>query len=167
MSHRTAAVSPWLLWPPKYWRFVLSRRHRTEFVTLPFVQNYVPFDHEFAFLYNSYCEAEGDRIARQLRGLLTRLSLNEIRAYRAHVDGATTRALDYLPEPGLELVGLGCHHEEQHQELLPTDVLHLFAQSLLLPAAGVPAETHTGAGTDQFRCAALAARAASGSRNSS
>jgi hypothetical protein len=121
------------------------------FILRDFVRNYVPFDHRFAFLYNSYYEAEGDRIARRLRGLLTRPSLDEIRAYRPHVDAAIMQALDYLPEPGLELVVLGRHHEEQHQELLLTDVLHLFAQNPLLPAAWALAETHTSGGTDQLR----------------
>jgi hypothetical protein len=85
------------------------------------VRGYRPFNERFAFLYNSYYEAEGDRIARPLRGLLARPSLDEIRGYRTHVDAAMRRALDaldYLPERGLELVVLGCHHEEQHHELL-------------------------------------------------
>jgi ergothioneine biosynthesis protein EgtB len=136
---------------PSKWHLAHTTWFFETFILRDFVRNYVPFDRQFAFLYNSYYEAEGDRIARPLRGLLTRPSLDEIRAYRAHVDAAITQALDYLPEPGLELVVLGCHHEEQHQELLLTDVLHLFAQNPLLPAAWASAETHTGTGTDRLR----------------
>jgi ergothioneine biosynthesis protein EgtB len=136
---------------PSKWHLAHTTWFFETFILRDFVRNYVPFDQQFAFLYNSYYEAEGDRIARPLRGLLTRPSLDEIRAYRAHVDAAITQALDSLPEPGLELVGLGCHHEEQHQELLLTDVLHLFAQNPLLPAVWAPAETRAGAGTDELR----------------
>ena len=136
---------------PSKWHLAHTTWFFETFILRDFVRNYVPFDHQFAFLYNSYYEAESDRIARPLRGLLTRPSLDEIRAYRAHVDTAITQALDYLPEPGLELVVLGCHHEEQHQELLLTDVLHLFALNPLFPAAWAPAEAHISAGTDQLR----------------
>ncbi len=136
---------------PSKWHLAHTTWFFETFILRDFVQNYRPFDHQFAFLYNSYYEAEGDRIARPLRGLLTRPSLDEIRAYRAHVDAAITQAFDHLPEPAFALVALGCHHEEQHQELLLTDILHLFAQNPLLPAAWVPAERHTGVGTEPLR----------------
>jgi ergothioneine biosynthesis protein EgtB len=136
---------------PSKWHLALTTWFFETFILRDFVRNYVPFDHQFAFLYNSYYEAESDRIARPLRGLLSRPSLDEIRAYRAHVDTAITQALDYLLEPGLELVVLGCHHEQQHQEFLLTDVLYLIAQNPLFPAAWAPAEAHISAGTDQLR----------------
>jgi ergothioneine biosynthesis protein EgtB len=135
---------------PSKWHLAHTTWFFETFILRDFVRNYVPFDHQFAFLYNGNYEAEADRIARPMRGLLTRPSLDEIRAYRAHVDAAIMQAFDHLPEPGLELVVLGCHHEEQHQELLLTDILHLFAQNPLLPAPWAPAETHTGAGTDRL-----------------
>jgi hypothetical protein len=95
---------------------------------------YRTFDPAYAYLFNSYYEAEGSRHARPRRGLLTRPSLDEIRAYRAHVDAALTDAWPRLDDEKHVLVELGCHHEQQHQELLLTDILHLFAQNPLRPA---------------------------------
>ncbi len=136
---------------PSKWHLAHTTWFFETFVLRDFVRNYRPFNERFAFLYNSYYEAEGDRIARPLRGLLTRPSLDEIRAYRARVDAAMRRALDGLPEPGLELVVLGCHQEKQHQELLLTDVLHLFAQNPLLPAVWAPRDQSSPGGTGQLR----------------
>ena len=104
------------------------------FVLRDHVPGYVGYDARWPFLFNSYYEAEGARIARPARGLLTRPSLDEVRAYRAHVDGAIVAAWDALPEAAQALVELGTHHEEQHQELLVTDLFHLFAQNPLAPA---------------------------------
>jgi ergothioneine biosynthesis protein EgtB len=101
---------------------------------------YRAFDPAYAYLFNSYYEAEGPRHARPRRGLLTRPSLDQVRAYRAHVDGALIDAFPSLDEKKRALVDLGCQHEQQHQELLITDILHLFAQNPLKPALwGSPA----------------------------
>jgi ergothioneine biosynthesis protein EgtB len=98
------------------------------------VAAYRAFDPAYAYLFNSYYEAEGPRHARPKRGMLTRPSLDEVRAYRAHVDRALIDALPRLGAEARALVELGCHHEQQHQELLLTDILHLFAQNPLKPA---------------------------------
>jgi hypothetical protein len=98
------------------------------------LSGYRAFDPAFAYLFNSYYEAEGPRHARPRRGMLTRPSLDEVRAYRAHVDAALAAALPGLGAEARALVELGCHHEQQHQELLLTDILHLFAQNPLKPA---------------------------------
>jgi ergothioneine biosynthesis protein EgtB len=119
---------------PAKWHLAHTTWFFEEFVLRDFVPNYRPFDAQFPFLFNSYYEAKGARITRGSRGLLTRPSLDEIRAYRAHVDRAIEQELDDLPPAAQELIGLGCHHEEQHQELLLTDILHLFAQNPLAPA---------------------------------
>jgi ergothioneine biosynthesis protein EgtB len=95
---------------------------------------YRPFDPHYAYLFNSYYEVEGPRHARPRRGLLTRPSLDEIRAYRAHVDAAIADRLAAFDAGRSVLVELGCQHEQQHQELLLTDILHLFAQNPLAPA---------------------------------
>jgi len=95
-----------------------------------------PFDPAYAFLFNSYYEALGERHPRSQRGLLTRPAVNEVRRYRAYVDEHMQRRLDEggLDRATRDLVALGLAHEEQHQELLLTDVLHLFAQNPLKPA---------------------------------
>ncbi|HJU84593.1 MAG TPA: ergothioneine biosynthesis protein EgtB [Holophagaceae bacterium] len=96
---------------------------------------YRPFHPDFAFLFNSYYEALGPRHARPRRGLLTRPSLEEIRAYRAHVDAALQDSVERLDAGLLEL---GLNHEQQHQELILTDLKHLLAQNPLRPSYGAP-----------------------------
>jgi ergothioneine biosynthesis protein EgtB len=98
--------------------------------------DYAPFDERFPYCFNSYYEAEGVRHPRPQRGLLTRPPADEVRAYRAHVDAALERLLDKgdVSERVLDIVELGINHEQQHQELLLTDILHLFANQPLKPA---------------------------------
>ena len=93
------------------------------------------FDPAFGYLFNSYYEAVGDRHARDRRGLLSRPSLKYVIAYREDVDRRVAEALrDAGPSERIaETVTLGLAHEQQHQELLLTDILHLFAQSPLRP----------------------------------
>jgi ergothioneine biosynthesis protein EgtB len=92
-------------------------------------------DPQYAFLFNSYYETMGPRHARPKRGLLTRPTLAQIDLYRDHVDAAMATLLEHTADPRVRmLVELGCHHEQQHQELLLTDILHLFAQNPLHPA---------------------------------
>lgn len=104
------------------------------FVLRDHVDGYAPFDPRYAFLFNSYYEAEGARHARPMRGMLTRPTLDEVRAYRAHVDAALLTALPLLRQEARILVMLGLHHEQQHQELLLTDLVHLFSLNPLEPA---------------------------------
>src|SRR5688572_18355406 len=93
---------------------------------------YKPFDPRFAFLFNSYYEALGPRHPRPRRGLLTRPALDEVYAYRAHVDAAMLEACN---DPALaDAITLGLHHEQQHQELILTDIKHAFFSNPLLPA---------------------------------
>ncbi|WP_017924760.1 DinB family protein, partial [Burkholderia glumae] len=102
------------------------------------VPGYVPFDERFAYLFNSYYEALGPRHARPQRGMLSRPSLDEVHAYRRHVDA---RLLELVAGADLPLlveiapeITLGLNHEQQHQELLLTDILHAFSLNPLLPA---------------------------------
>ncbi|AWH96544.1 ergothioneine biosynthesis protein EgtB [Dietzia psychralcaliphila] len=85
----------------------------------------------FRFLFNSYYEAVGPRQPRPQRGLITRPSVAEIGDFRARVDEAVVAALEAgrVDERGLELLELGCHHEQQHQELMLIDAKHLFAHN--------------------------------------
>ncbi|MCT2099199.1 ergothioneine biosynthesis protein EgtB [Dietzia cinnamea] len=131
------------------------RAHTTwffeEFV-LGRVPGYVAPEPVFRFLFNSYYEAVGPRQPRPERGLITRPSVAEISDFRARVDEAVVAALeaDDIDERGLELLELGCHHEQQHQELLLMDIKHLFSHNPTDPvyvdrpadpAAATPGET--------------------------
>jgi ergothioneine biosynthesis protein EgtB len=119
---------------PAKWHLAHTSWFFETFVLRDHVPGYQPFDARWPFLFNSYYEAEGARLARPSRGLLTRPSLDEVRIYRAHVEAAIEAAWASLPDAAHALVELGCHHEQQHQELLVTDILHLFAQNPLAPA---------------------------------
>ena len=92
------------------------------------------FDPGFDAIFNSYYESVGPRIARDKRGLLTRPSLDRARDYRAAVEARVEAAWGGFGPETLGLIELGVAHEEQHQELLLTDMLHLFAQNPLAPA---------------------------------
>ena len=105
------------------------------FILLRFCPGYTLFDERFPFCFNSYYEAMGARQPRGARGLLTRPSHAEVLAYRAHVD-AGLRSLTARPVTAevAALIEVGIHHEQQHQELLLTDCLSLFASQPLRPA---------------------------------
>ena len=112
-----------------FWETFLLRDHAPD---------YRLFDDKFPFLFNSYYEAEGERIHRFSRGMLSRPSLHEILEYREHVTEAMTSHLD-LPEHS-DLVTLGIAHEQQHIELLLTDIKHALFQNPLGPAIFAPSE---------------------------
>jgi ergothioneine biosynthesis protein EgtB len=97
---------------------------------------YRPFDASFRVLFNSYYNAVGPKHPRPERGLVTRPGLAEVLAYRRHVDAAMNEALHAgaLPTALVDRVVLGLHHEQQHQELILTDVKHLLAQNPARPA---------------------------------
>ncbi|WP_314371834.1 ergothioneine biosynthesis protein EgtB [Sphingomonas paucimobilis] len=123
---------------PAKWHMAHTTWFFETFVLRDHVPGYTLHDPRFPFLFNSYYEAEGKRHARHRRGMITRPTLDEVRAYRAHVDAALLAALSDLPDAARELVALGCHHEEQHQELFVTDILHLFSENPLEPALYAP-----------------------------
>jgi dimethylhistidine N-methyltransferase len=105
------------------------------FLLTPFLPGYRVFDARFGYLFNSYYEAVGPRQPRPQRGLVTRPSSEEVGAYRGHVDAAMVRLLTTSPTAEvMTRLDLGLAHEEQHQELILMDLLHLFAQSPLEPA---------------------------------
>lgn len=119
---------------PAKWHLAHTTWFFETFVLRDFMPGYRLHDDRFPFLFNSYYEAEGQRHARSRRGMVTRPSLAQVLDYRAAVDAALVAALPDLPEAALALVALGCHHEEQHQELLLTDILHLFSCNPVEPA---------------------------------
>ena len=107
-----------------------------QFLLKPHIKSYRVFDERFAFLYNSYYVSAGPRQARPQRGLITRPTVAEVAAYRAHVDQAVADLIasaenfDAL-KPVIEI---GLQHEQQHQELLLTDILHAFSCNATHPA---------------------------------
>jgi ergothioneine biosynthesis protein EgtB len=106
-------------------------------VLLPHCDGYQTFSEPFAYLFNSYYESLGPRQPRPHRGLITRPSLSEVMAYRAHVTRAmmTWMAQSHAHQEVAELIVLGIHHEQQHQELMVTDALHLFSCNPFLSAS--------------------------------
>ena len=120
---------------PAKWHLAHTSWFFETFVLDRFAAAHAPFDAQFRVLFNSYYEAVGPRPARETRGLMTRPSVEQVRRYRAHVDDAMLKLLrGPLPREALDLIVLGLNHEEQHQELIVTDGLHLFSCSPLLPA---------------------------------
>jgi len=117
------------------------RAHTTwffeQFVLVPHAPGYQLFHADFAFLFNSYYVSAGPRHARDQRGLLTRPGAEEIEAYRRHVDAAIVGLLETADQPTLAtvlpLLEVGLNHEQQHQELMLTDILHAFAQNPFPP----------------------------------
>ena len=130
---------------PAKWHLAHTSWFFETFVLRDHLQDYTLHDLRFPFLFNSYYEAEGERHARAARGMITRPSLGEVLAYRAHVTQAVVDGWEAIRSEGRALVALGCHHEEQHQELLCTDVLHLFSRNPLRPALVPPRPRPAGA----------------------
>src|SRR4051812_14709737 len=101
---------------------------------LPSYRSEVP---EYAFLFNSYYNAAGDMHRRDLRGLISRPTVEETYRFRHKIDESIAELLDSVDEPTLAAIDavmtLGIHHEQQHQELLVTDIKHVFAQNPLHP----------------------------------
>lgn len=124
---------------PAKWHLAHTTWFFETFILRDHAPGYRLFDERYPFLFNSYYEAEGQRHARPRRGMVTRPGLAEVIEYRAAVDAALIAALPDLSGEVRALIELGCHHEEQHQELLLTDLLHLFSENPVEPAAFVPA----------------------------
>ena len=108
------------------------------FLLKPHLPGYAIFDERFPFLFNSYYVAAGPRHARPQRGLITRPNGDDVTAYRAHVDAAVVRLIETAVDTDIprisEILEIGLNHEQQHQELLLTDILHAFAQNPTDPA---------------------------------
>jgi ergothioneine biosynthesis protein EgtB len=107
-----------------------------QFLLLPHAKTYRVFDERFAFLYNSYYVSAGPRQARPQRGLITRPSVAELRDYRAHVDAAVEELIASATnfDEIRPVIEIGLQHEQQHQELLLTDILHAFSLNTTHPA---------------------------------
>jgi len=125
---------------PVKWHLAHTTWFFETFVLAPNQRGYRPFDPAYRVLFNSYYNAVGERHPRPERGMLSRPGMDEILAYRRHVDAAMHRLLADTPmAPALaDLVELGSHHEQQHQELILTDLKHLLSCNPLRPAYQKP-----------------------------
>ncbi len=121
--------------PPK-WHLAHTSWFFETFLLVPHLTGYEVFHPQFVYLFNSYYEAVGSRHPRPQRGLLARPTVEQIYQYRAYVDEAMRSLLqEQSDNPELKkLILLGLHHEQQHQELLLTDIKHIFAINPLRPA---------------------------------
>nr|PZN81503.1 MAG: ergothioneine biosynthesis protein EgtB [Pseudomonadota bacterium] len=121
---------------PAKWHLAHTSWFFEEFVLRRFAAQYRLFDERYSFLFNSYYQTVGPMHERPRRGLLSRPTVQEILAYRAHVDEHMHELLARRGEHAelADLTTLGLHHEQQHQELLLTDIKHLFSCNPLLPA---------------------------------
>jgi ergothioneine biosynthesis protein EgtB len=128
---------------PAKWHLAHTTWFFEEFLLAPHLPGYRRLHPRYAFLFNSYYEQIGERHARPMRGMLTRPGVDEVRAFREHVDAAMARLVDTADDTLWQRVAplteLGLHHEQQHQELLLTDLLHLFSLNPLAPAYRAPA----------------------------
>jgi ergothioneine biosynthesis protein EgtB len=127
---------------PAKWHLAHTTWFFETLVLIPHAADYNPYDPRFHYLFNSYYEALGPRHPRPQRGLLTRPTVKEVFAYRRHVDAAMERLFERngpSERVAFEATAeLGLHHEQQHQELLLTDIKHAFSCNPLLPAYAPP-----------------------------
>ncbi|MEW6761193.1 MAG: ergothioneine biosynthesis protein EgtB [Pseudomonadota bacterium] len=120
---------------PIKWHLAHTTWFFETFILEPNEEGFAPFHPAFRVLFNSYYNGVGDKHPRPQRGLLTRPSLDEVRAYRMDVDRRMVQLLASPRDFGVAaLVELGLQHEQQHQELMLTDLKHLLAQNPLYPA---------------------------------
>jgi ergothioneine biosynthesis protein EgtB len=127
---------------PTKWHLAHASWFFENFVLVPNVEDYELFHPEFGYLFNSYYEAVGPRQARPQRGMLTRPTLGEVLEYRQHVDDAMRVLLGRpIDRATAERIELGLHHEQQHQELILTDIKHVLGSQPLEPAVATSAAT--------------------------
>jgi ergothioneine biosynthesis protein EgtB len=109
---------------PAKWHLAHTTWFFETFILSSYFGGYEPFDSRFKQLFNSYYKQLGSHPYRGSRGLMSRPSLEEVRAYRAHVDESMLRYLETSDDRTASLIELGLNHEQQHQELIVTDMKH-------------------------------------------
>ncbi|MEP0546158.1 MAG: ergothioneine biosynthesis protein EgtB [Rhodothermales bacterium] len=123
---------------PTKWHLAHTTWFWETFVLAEHLDGYALYDARYPFLFNSYYVQAGERHCRAQRGYLSRPTVAEVFAFRAHVDEAMQRLLEGMPgdvkSPLAEVVRVGLNHEQQHQELMVTDIKHVFSVNPLRPA---------------------------------
>src|SRR5206468_1305858 len=122
---------------PTKWHVAHTTWFFETFILKKWMPGYRPEIPQYAYLFNSYYNAAGDMHRRDLRGLISRPTVKEAQRYRSSIDSYIDNLLSNADENFLDeiepLLILGIHHEQQHQELLVTDIKHVFAQNPLYP----------------------------------
>jgi len=120
---------------PVKWHLAHTSWFFETFVLSEFTAAYKPFNPEFRWLFNSYYKSLGEMPEKKLRASFSRPPLDQILAYRCHVDAAIARLLEQTPEDeALRRIALGLEHEQQHLELIATDIKHALFTNPLHPA---------------------------------
>ena len=144
---------------PTKWHLAHTTWFFETFLLMPNIDSYQCFNPQYAYLFNSYYESVGERQARQHRGMMTRPCIDEILEYRHYVDKHMQTLFKEAIDTSIEqLIQLGINHEQQHQELLQTDILHLFSLNPLNPSykdAVSDTEINTGVKPDNSEAAWL------------
>ena len=134
---------------PTKWHLAHTTWFYETLILLDLEPDYTAFDPSYCYLFNSYYESLGARHPRPERGLLTRPSCEDIERYRAHVDSHMQKFIDNASGEvwarAASLIELGCHHEEQHQELILMDILHAFSCNPTWPKYRTPQPRSVGA----------------------
>jgi ergothioneine biosynthesis protein EgtB len=134
---------------PTKWHLAHVTWFFEQFILTKHLPGYEVFDPSFNYCFNSYYESQGPRQPRPRRGMLTRPSSERVLAYRRHVDEGLTRlCANGIGSEVARLIEVGINHEQQHQELLLTDILALFASNPLRPAYRAPRPRAAKAGPD-------------------
>ncbi len=120
---------------PTKWHLAHTTWFFETFLLTPYAPHYRPFDQRFRQLFNSYYKEVGPHPNRATRGLMSRPSLDDVHAYRNRVDAAMLDLIERADDDVLALVELGINHEQQHQELILTDIKHALWSSPLRPAS--------------------------------
>ena len=122
---------------PTKWHLAHTSWFFETFVIRPHLPSYTEIDATYAFLFNSYYVHAGERHCRAQRGYISRPTVAQVFEYRRHVDEAMRRLLDSADEELVQtlepLITIGLHHEQQHQELMVTDIKHVFSVNPLRP----------------------------------
>ncbi|GEO39190.1 ergothioneine biosynthesis protein EgtB [Skermanella aerolata] len=123
---------------PSKWHLAHTTWFFEIFVLSRYAPGYTAFDERYGYLFNSYYNKLGNRHPRPQRGMLSRPSWDEVQRYRDHVNAACLRLIRQIPDDGLteltDVIILGLNHEQQHQELIVTDIKHVLWSNPLMPA---------------------------------
>ncbi|NND72433.1 MAG: ergothioneine biosynthesis protein EgtB [Rhodothermales bacterium] len=120
---------------PVRWHIAHTTWFFETFVLRPYLSGYTEYNTRFQYLFNSYYVQAGERFSRPDRGMLSRPTVREIGAYRSHVDHHMTELLSSVSDDEvLRVVEIGLNHEQQHQELILTDLKHMLSRNPLYPA---------------------------------